>query len=82
MDLDTLLKICYIIVPTALAVIAFLIRAPLNRLAALEEKVIDFTTKEELRLALQDRIEPIKEDLIEIKQQLNKLYDLLLSSNK
>lgn len=79
MDLDFIIRICYIAIPAAIAGISILIKVTItNRLNKLEDQATTYVTKEELRQTLADKIEPMKEDLSEIKQQLVKVYDLLL----
>ncbi len=82
MELDLILKVAYIGIPVIMGTIGFIVREHVSRIKKLEravsEQAVHFVTKEELRQALADKVEPIREDIQEIKSKLDKLYDFLL----
>lgn len=49
-----------------------------KKIEAVEQEVSRKTTHSEVKDLVSDKVEPIKEDLTEIKQMLNKLIDLNL----
>lgn len=53
-----------------------------NRLAKIEARIMDVNTEFEVRQMLNDNIEPMKDDIKEIKQRLNQLFDLYLQDNR
>jgi hypothetical protein len=75
---ELLLKIAYIVVPIITGIGAFFVRSITSRLEKLEEKVEHTVSEEELRITLNDKIEPVREAIVDIKKQLDKVYDLLI----
>lgn len=60
-------------------VVAYVIReSVMNRIAKLEEAYRTTISEERARQLLTDKIDPMKEDLHEIKEQMNKLFDKIL----
>lgn len=53
-----------------------------RRLAKIEARIMDVNTEFEVRQMLNDNIEPMKDDIREIKQRLNQLFDLYLQDNR
>lgn len=53
-----------------------------SRLAKIEARIMDVNTEFEVRQMLNDNIEPMKDDIREIKQRLNQLFDLYLQDNR
>ncbi len=50
-----------------------------QRLTKLEEKVSSQVTEPELRQILSDKLDPLKEDISEVRKQAEKITDLLLN---
>lgn len=59
--------------------IVFIGRTMIKRIDNLEEAQKSYTTKEEVRLIVADKIEPIREDLSEIKTRIDKIMDHLVN---
>lgn len=77
MDLAHLLFV-YGALPSILGFGAFLVKSLLNRISVLENVVSDKISEPRVRELLSDKVDPIREDIQEIKDQLNKITDLLL----
>lgn len=82
MDIDITLKVAYVVVPILVGLVGVYFRNLEARISKIEEQTQIFVTKAELRQALQDKIEPIREDISEIRDKLDKLYDFLLKQQK
>lgn len=62
---------------------AYFVRVQMQRLDTLEQQIITKMTEEETRQILSDKVDPIKEDMAEIKLKVDKVIDLLINkSNK
>lgn len=48
-----------------------------HRIEVLEQQQKEMPTKQEVRDMLNDKIDPVKEDIADIKQALNKVFDIL-----
>jgi hypothetical protein len=80
---DTLISyILPIILSTLLGMSAFIMKSVFTRLDTLEQKINQAVTEEDVRSLLVDKIDPIKEDIHEIKQAIMKLYDLYFNERK
>lgn len=76
MDLALLLSIG---VPVLAAIIAYVIReSVMNRISKLEEAYRHTISEERARQIMTDKMDPIKEDLKEIRDQVNKLFDKIV----
>lgn len=82
MDIDLLLKLSYILVPICLSAAGYFVRAILKRLDVVEAKLEKTITESEVRQLLADKIEPLREDVLEIKRKIDRIFDLLLNLNK
>lgn len=51
----------------------------INRLDTLEFRMQETITEPEVRIILDDKLDPIHEDLKEIKHSLNQLYEVMLN---
>ena len=81
--MDTLISyILPIILSTLLGMSAFIMKSVFTRLDTLEQKINQAVTEEDVRSLLVDKIDPIKEDIHEIKQAIMKLYDLYFNERK
>lgn len=69
-----------ILIPSVIALLAYGFRISImQRIDNLEQKSMNHVTEQQTRQILNDKLEPLKEDLIEIKEQLNKLFDRLIN---
>lgn len=91
MGLDEVIKYFYIIAgavgsigATIICLIKVFIISRLNKvegdIKGLQDSSKELVSKEELKEALTAKIEPLKEDMSEIKGQLSKIYDFLMKS--
>jgi hypothetical protein len=71
--------IVYIIVPLVTALITYILRSFGQRLDAIEEKLNHRITETEVRQIIADKVDPLKESLKEIKDKIDKLFDLILA---
>ena len=72
----------YIVAPLILAMGSFLFNSIWKRLDALEARVQTAMTEAAVRQVINDKIDPLREDIIEIKQKLNQLLDSYLKDHK
>ncbi len=68
----------YIIVPAALMVGGWLMKSHVERIAAVETEVRTKTTEVEVRMIIADKMDPIREDVHELKASVDKILDILL----
>ncbi len=67
-------------IPTIIGIIAFIVKVTImNRITAMEEQLQESLSDQQTRQLIADKIEPMKEDLHELKSQLDKLFDRLLN---
>ena len=59
----------------------YLLRSQDNRIGNLEKRMLDMHTQAEVRDMMSDNLEPIKEDIKEIKERLNQLFTLVLNNH-
>lgn len=76
--MDILLQITYIIIPLLLTSVVYFFRAKLLDIDRLKQKQQEFVTRDEVHQIINDKLEPLRDDIQEIKQTLTKLYDFLL----
>lgn len=69
-------------IPTIIGLLGWLMKNAYERLVELEHRIDDAVSKTEMRQVLQDQIEPIKEDVQELKVKLDKIIDILLKPRK
>lgn len=54
----------------------------MNRIEKLEENMTHTINEEEVRTILSDKIEPIQEDIKDIKNNIRNIFDILLKNNR
>lgn len=81
MDDTTRLFITYVLVPTVFAVVGFIARNFHVRLSSLETQIVRKLDQSEVRQIVSDKIDPIREDIHEIKEDLTKLIDLMIQKS-
>lgn len=74
MDTYTLLFIGTILV----GIIGYFVRAEMQRLDELEKQMPFKITDSEARQLLEDKINPLKESIVDMKVAVDKVYDLLI----
>lgn len=75
-DLNTLMM--YLGFPLILSLGTYVVRSLLQRIETLEGKMSNTVSEPQVRQLLQDRYDPIMQDIYEIKQMQQKLLDLYL----
>lgn len=78
MDESIRMVVFYIIVPIVFTLIGFIARNFHMRLSQLEVEMPKKLDQSEVRQIVADKIDPIREDIHEIKEDLGKLIDLLI----
>lgn len=56
----------------------YFVNSVMGRLKTVEEKVDHKTSEEDVRRILADKIDPVREDIHELKIKIDKIVDLLL----
>lgn len=79
--MEILLQITLTVIPFLIGGIVYIYKAHVNRIIKLEDKSVEFVTKQEVTTMINEKLEPIRDDINEIKQTLTKLYDFLLRKN-
>lgn len=74
MEITVYTIVIYLLIPVG----AYFVKSLLDRLNKVEEKQKEAVSEPEMRRIMDDKINPIKEDITEIKYQLNKLLDIFL----
>lgn len=76
--MEITLQLIYVIVPIVIGWLALGVKSQLTKIDNLTIKQQEFVTKDEVNSLINERLQPIKDDINEIKQTLTKLYDFLL----
>jgi len=71
--------IMYCLVAVLTGAVGFIFSKIEARLTSLENRMLNTITEKETRQILSDKIDPLKEDMKEIKDSINKLMDLALA---
>lgn len=71
----------YIIGPALIMLGGWLMKSHLERIAVLEREIQHKTTEMEVRIILADKIDPIREDIKELKASTDRILDILLKKN-
>lgn len=61
---------------------ALVMKSVFSRLESLESKMNSTVTEQQVRTIIGDKIDPLKEDVHEIKQAIVKIYELYLLEKK
>lgn len=81
---DTLFKLAYVLVPLILGGAGFVIRSYITRLSdrldMLERQMIEKISRPEAKELLSDKVEPIRQDIQELKAKVDKIYDIILDN--
>lgn len=70
----------YFGIPIAMSLLTYIIRGLLHRLNTLEERMQHTTTEPQVRQLLSDKYDPLAQDIHEIKEMQQKLFDLYVKS--
>ena len=75
-DLETI--VIYAFLPSVITMGSFIVRSFVKRLDELEDKMQRSTTEPQVRQLINDRYDPLAQDIREIKEKLDKLFDMQL----
>lgn len=83
MTIDSSLVAIYLIIPIVIGIMGFILKtgvqSMLNRLDTLEQRDSEKLTKAEFDIRLRDNLEPLREDVKDMKVAVDKVYDRLLN---
>lgn len=69
----------YVILPLVSGLGSFLLKTMHDRIDMLEKRMQDRMTEQEVRQLLGDKIDPVQENIKEMKEKMDKIYDLLMT---
>lgn len=72
-------QLIYLGLTTFLGIFGYLVKDALGRLKRVEKSLEDKVTEQAVRQIVADKLDPIKEDLDEIKARVNQLLDMFLN---
>ena len=82
MQLDSSLIVIYLAIPVIIGIMGFMfktgITSMLNRLDALEVREQEKLTRVDFEIAMKDKLDPLKQGVEEMKEKVDKVYDILL----
>ncbi len=71
-----------LIAPLIAILIGYIMKTMVDRINKLEQKVEATISEPEVRTILNDKLNPIQDDLKEIKNSIKQLYDILLTTKR
>ena len=71
--------ILYAILPVLITLVSYIVRGIMQRLERLESGLTDKISEQEVRQILTDKLEPVTDDLKEIKDKVDKVIDHLIN---
>jgi hypothetical protein len=85
--IDEAIKFCliYIVIPVftlGSSIGAFFMKSMIERIKELEDQMTNKLSEAAVRQIVADKVDPLKEDLKEIKDSLNQIFHLLLKADK
>lgn len=76
---DTLkLMLSYVVIPIIITIVGFIMRTIHSRIDHLEKLVPTKLDQAEVRQIVADKIDPLREDIHEIKAKLDRVMDILI----
>ena len=82
MDFTITQILMYLAVPLVTALLTHIVRGLMQRIEYLEEKSRTQVNESEVRQILEDKLNPITEDIKFIRDKLEKVTDFLITRNK
>lgn len=79
MDLQLLHILLLVVLPVISGMVVYIMRNILTRIEELEHKSLEIVSETDVRQILADKLDPIHDDLKEIKDSLKQLYNLFYS---
>lgn len=80
MSVDLLNLILYVVAPVVMAMGTFIFKSILSRLDEVERQMSHSITDPQARQLIQDKLEPLAQDIKEIKDMQQKQLDMMLYS--
>jgi septation ring formation regulator EzrA len=77
--MDLVQVFLYIILPLLSGLGSFLLKNMYDRIDMLEKRLRDTMTEQEVRQLLGDKIDPVQDNIKEIKEKIDKLYDFMMN---
>lgn len=81
MNISLSTMMIYLCIPLVTGMGAYIVKTILNRIDILETKVDTHVTEIAVRTLLNDKLEPIHQDIQEINYNIKKLYDLFFQQS-
>lgn len=79
MSLESIITITFTVLGLVLGLVGYIWRNAVSRIENLEKNMQDKTSEQDVRQLLNDKLEPVKEDLQEIKTRLEHILDNLIN---
>lgn len=79
MDETTRLVLFYCVIPSAIGLGTWAMRSVMQRITDLEKSLPNKIEEEQVRTLLVDKLEPMREDIKELKDKVDKLIEMLLN---
>ena len=70
------------LLPVFGAIIGFIVNGMMHRLDKLEQGMCNAMTEESVRRLIADKIDPLREDIREIKDKLTRLFDIYIKQHQ
>ncbi len=80
MNVEWLNVVWYIIAPMVITYIGYTMKSHVDRIESMEKKLADKLDESQVRLLMSDKIDPIKEDIKEIKEMLNHILTAIMKN--
>lgn len=81
---DTILRVLGASAPFILGGIVWIVKSYItsfsDRLDMLERQIVERITKNEAKELLTDKVEPIRQDIQELKVKVDKIYDIIIDN--
>lgn len=82
MDLTTSTIVFSVLIPSLVALGGYALRNLLARIDQMETRLQKTVDENTVRQLIGDKLDPLREDLQEIKASINKLFDLYVQNNR
>jgi Tfp pilus assembly protein PilO len=82
MDWSLLLSISIPVITGFLSILGFWVKSMMNRIEKLEERQKTKQDEQQVRQLMADKVDPLKEKLEEIKDSVDRLYDLWINNSR
>jgi flagellar motor component MotA len=74
--MEMFITIASIVIPILAGIGAFFVRSIMSRIEKLEQDLNSVVTETQVRQMLSDKLDPVKEDMTEIKDSIKRLFEL------